>query len=67
MPVPVSVLMSRLDADKVKAVEELGCAYLDELTHRSEREIMSAEGIDEKAVEIIRQVMLEHGWRWGTK
>jgi predicted N-acetyltransferase YhbS len=67
VPVPVSVLMSRLDADKVKAVEELGCAYLDELTHRSEREIMSAEGIDEKAVEIIRQVMLEHGWRWGTK
>jgi predicted N-acetyltransferase YhbS len=66
-PVPVGVLLGRLDAGTVKAIEGLGCTYLDELTHRSEREIMSGAGIDEKAADIIRQVMQEHGWRWGRK
>ena len=65
VPVPISVLMDRLEADARKAMEGTGCTYLDELTHRSERDISSIPGMDEKAVEVVRQVMLEHGWRWG--
>src|SRR5690606_32546869 len=61
VPVPISVLMDRLEADARKAMEGTGCTYLDELTHRSERDISSIPGMDEKAVEVVRQVMLEHG------
>ena len=67
VPVPISVLLDRLEADARKAMEGTGCTYLDELTHRSERDISSIPGMDEKAVEVVRQVMLEHGWRWGQK
>lgn len=67
VPVPISVLMDRLEADARKAMEGTGCTYLDELTHRSERDISSIPGMDEKSADIVRQVMLEHGWRWGEK
>lgn len=67
VPVPIEVLLDRLDAGAREAVEGLGCTYLDEFTHRSERDISSATGLDEKAMDIVRQVMLEHGWRWGSK
>jgi len=67
VPVPISVLMDRLEADARKAMGRDGCITLMSLRTGSERDISSIPGMDEKAVEVVRQVMLEHGWRWGQK
>lgn len=67
VPVPINVLIDRLEGDARKALEGAGITYLDELTHRSEGDILAIPGMDEKALNTVRQVMLEHGWRWGKR
>lgn len=67
VPVPINVLIDRLEGDARKALEGVGITYLDELTHRSEGDILAIPGMDEKALNTVRQVMLEHGWRWGKR
>ncbi len=67
IPVPIDILLDRLDADARKAVEGLGCSYLGDMIPRSEREISAIPGIDRKSVETVRKVMLEHGFRWGEE
>ena len=67
VPVPINVLIDRLEGDARKALEGVGITYLDELAHRSEGDILAIPGMDEKALNTVRQVMLEHGWRWGKR
>lgn len=67
IPVPISVLLDRLDADARKACEGLGYAYLDQLVSISERHMSSLPGMDRKSTDIVRQVMLENGYRWGEE
>jgi len=43
----------------------LGFRNLEMLKSKSEREISSLPSIDAKAIETIRAVMREHGFRWG--
>jgi predicted N-acetyltransferase YhbS len=64
-PVPLKTLLERLEPGAAKAIQGLGIPNLDILKSRSERDISSLEGMDEKAVETVRAVMREHGYRWG--
>jgi len=66
-PVPIDVLLDRLEADARNAIAGLGLSYLDELKSRSEREISSIPGIDRKTVDIVRGTMLAYGYRWGKE
>ncbi len=67
IPVPIAVLLCRLKPDAQRAIEGLGCPYLDVMKGKSEREISALPGIDRKSVDTIREVMLEHGYRWGEE
>lgn len=67
VPVPIAVLLCRLETNAQRAIEGLGCPYLDAMRARSEREISALTGIDRKSVDTIREVMLEHGYRWGEE
>ena len=40
---------------------------LDFLKSQSEREIASLSGMTAEAVEVIRAIMREHGFRWGAR
>jgi predicted N-acetyltransferase YhbS len=67
VPVPISVLLCRLEPDAQRAIEGLKCPYFDEMRAKSEREISALSGIDKKSIDAIREVMLEHGYRWGEE
>ena len=66
-PIPISALLSRLEPDAQRAIDGLGCQYLDSMSAKSEQEVSALLGIDRKAVNTIRNVMLEHGYRWGEE
>ena len=67
IPSPIGILLDRLEPDARKALEGTGCPTLQLMTPRSEREVSSLPGIDGKALETIRSVLLEHGIRWGER
>ena len=62
---PIDVLLDRLEPNAAKAIQGLDCKSLTFMKTKSEREIRSLPDVDDKAVETIRAVMLEHGMRWG--
>jgi predicted N-acetyltransferase YhbS len=67
VPVPISVLLCRLEPDARKAIEGLKCPYLDAMRAISERDISALSGIDGISLDVIRGVMLEYGYRWGEE
>ena len=66
-PTSIDVLLSRLEPDAKKAISDLNFHTLNVFTTKSEREIRSLDGIDEKAIETIRKVMKEYGKPWGAR
>ena len=64
--VPVDALLSRLDSAAADAIRSLNLPCLGELRGRSQAEISSLPGIDDKAIKTIRTVMREHGRIWGV-
>ena len=62
---PFGILLDRLEPDARKIMEGTGCQSLEEMTSKSEREISSLPGIDDKAMLTIKSVLREHGIKWG--
>ena len=67
IPIPLSVLLERLEHGAAEAVKRQGFSTFEEIRSRSEREIMSIEGVDEKTLETIRRLMRENGRDWGKQ
>ena len=67
VPISINVLLDRLELDARRAIQQLDFKTLNAMKMKSQREISELEGIDIKALETIRKVMLEHGSRWGIK
>ncbi|MCL2852238.1 MAG: N-acetyltransferase [Defluviitaleaceae bacterium] len=65
IPAPINALLNRLEPDARAAILSLDFKTLNALQTISERELSMLNGIDEKALKIIRAVMLEHGSKWG--
>ena len=67
---PLDVLVKRLEPESpeaAKAINGLDFKILDVMKSRSQREISSLPGVDEKAVATIREVMKEHKFPWGEE
>ncbi|MCL2698321.1 MAG: N-acetyltransferase [Oscillospiraceae bacterium] len=67
VPLPVDVLLERLEPGARKGIESQNFCSLTYLKTKSEREISLLPGIDEKAIEIIRTVMKENKLAWGKE
>jgi hypothetical protein len=67
VPTPIDVLLERLDSESAKAIRGQKFPTLDVLKSQSEREIASLSGMTAEAVEVVREVMREHGFRWGAR
>ena len=65
IPIPISILLDRLEPKAKKSLEEMGLHNLELMKTKSEREISALDGIDKTALEAIRAVMMEHNYRWG--
>jgi len=65
IPVPLDILLERLEPDAAEAIQGLDIHSLDILKSRSEREISSLPGMDTKAIETVRKVMKEYKYPWG--
>jgi len=65
VPIPISVLLEKLDKTSAEAIASLGIKYLDELRSKSEREIIVLSGGDGNVLEIVRKVIRNHGFSWG--
>ncbi|MCL2401460.1 MAG: N-acetyltransferase [Oscillospiraceae bacterium] len=65
IPSLINVLLDRLEPHAAEAIQGLGFRNLEMLKSKSEREISSLPGMNANAVETIRAVMQEHGFRWG--
>ena len=64
-PTSINILLKEVEPKAREAIELLEIDNLNLLSTKSEREIRQLEGIDDKAVDVIRQVMKEHGIKWG--
>ena len=64
-PNSIDVLLNRLEPPARKAIEDEGIRTLELMKAKSQREISALSGLDKTAVDTIRAVMLEHGYRWG--
>jgi len=64
---PIDVLLERLDSAAAEAIREQEFSSLDFFKSQSEREIASLSGMTAEAVEVVRAVMRERGFRWGAK
>jgi len=62
---PIEVLTDRLEPEAAKAIKNLGFKSLDILKSKSQRELSSLPGIDDKAIETIKAVMKENNFPWG--
>jgi len=62
---PIDVLTSRLEPNAAKAIKDLNIKTLDVIKSKSEREVSSLPGIDNKAIDIIKATMKEHNFPWG--
>lgn len=63
---PLSVLLDRLQPVAIQSLQSLGLVHLCSLQGKSERETRALPGIDDEAIGVIKQVMREHGYRWGV-
>ena len=63
--IPIEVLLERLDLPAREAILSLNLIYLGKLRNYSERSIAALPGIDERALDILRSTMREHGRIWG--
>lgn len=61
----LEVLLRRLGPGARAAIEGLGLAGLWQVAGKSQREIARLPGVDEGAIEAIRQVLAHHGYIWG--
>ena len=64
-PLPIEILLDRLDKEARNAITTLECKNLTVIKSISEYELRSQTGITEKAIEIIRSTMHEHKLSWG--
>jgi predicted N-acetyltransferase YhbS len=64
-PIPIGVLLDRLESEAAMAIQRLNMPSLNYIHSKSEREISSLPGMDEVAVETIRSITRENGIRWG--
>ena len=64
-PIPIEILLNRLEPDARKEIEGLKINSLQAVTTKSERSLRALPGICDAAIETIRDVMKEHGWSWG--
>ena len=62
---PISVLTDRLEPAAAKAIKNLGNKSLDILKSKSQKELSSLPGIDDKAIMTIKEVMKENNFPWG--
>jgi hypothetical protein len=62
---PIDVLLTRLEPDAAKGLKEKGFKNLDVLKSQSEREIASIPGMDDRAIEEVRNIMREYNFPWG--
>jgi len=60
----INILLDQLEPEAAKSMQESGLKYLDEMTSRSHREILSLPGIDDKTIETIKKVLHEHNFPW---
>jgi len=63
--IPIEALLERLDLPASEAIRSLNLTYLGKLRNYSERSIAVLPGIDERAIDIIKNTMHEHGRIWG--
>ena len=61
----IDVLLERLEPDAAKGLKEKGFKNLDVLKSQSEREVSSIPGMDNKAIEKVRNIMREYNFPWG--
>ena len=64
---PIDVLLNRLEPDAAKGLKDKGFKNLDVLKSLSEREVLSIPGMDDKAIEVVRNSMREYNFPWGEK
>ncbi|MCL2373085.1 MAG: N-acetyltransferase [Defluviitaleaceae bacterium] len=67
IPVSIDVLLNRLGTKAKSAIEGLGHHSLAMISRSSEAELRALDGIDENAIDIIYNVMNEHGLKWGAR
>ena len=67
IPTPIDVLLDELEPAARAAIEGIKRSSLQMMTAKSEREVSSLPGIDEKAIETIRSVLRENGIPWGER
>ena len=61
---PIDILLEQLDPEAAKSLQDNGLKYLDEMTSRSYREILSLPGINEKVIDTIKKVLHERNFPW---
>jgi predicted N-acetyltransferase YhbS/RimJ/RimL family protein N-acetyltransferase len=64
---PIDVLLERLDSAAAEAIRAQKYHAFDIIKSLSEREIASLPGMSAEAVEVVRALMKERGFRWGAK
>ena len=64
---PIDVLLKRLEPDAAKGLKEKGFKSIDVLKSQSEREVLSIPGMDDKAIEVVRNTMREYNFPWGER
>ena len=62
---PINELTDRLNPDAAKAISSLGIKSLDIIKSKSQRELSSLPGIDDKAIGTIKEVMKKYKFPWG--
>jgi hypothetical protein len=64
---PIDVLLNRLEPDAAKGLKDKGFKNLDVLKSQSEREVSLIPGMDDKAIETVRNTMRKYNFPWGEK
>jgi hypothetical protein len=65
-PASIDVVLEKLQPDAREAIEKLGFQTVNRLYTKSKRELKALEGVDDKAIEIISEIMKEYGKSWGA-
>jgi len=65
IPVSINILLDRLEPPARKALASRKLFTINQMSGESQRALSTLEGIDENAIKTIRQVMAEHGMKWG--
>jgi len=63
---PIDVLINRLEPEAAEGLKAQGIKNLDFLKALSEREVAAFPGMNEKAIETVREIMKEYKFPWGT-